>query len=265
MMSPSDAEYNDRYVIQTIIKEMTKNKPFGTNVHQYIARSPKTLILNNADQLSKEAQHCLCRTMEKCYKTCRIIMCCDNASKIISQIRSRCLFVRVPAPTHKDVGTIFQAICTKEKINLPAPLSLRISEFSDRNLRKAILTLEACKLMHNPLNENTQIPVSDLELFVNEIANDILREQTPRQLYSIRGKLYELLIKCVPPRLLISKVTYALLGMLDDKTKHRATKEAARFDLRLQTALKPIFQLEAFVVHLMYYQKKFLNSIGEEL
>ena len=59
----------------------------------------KLLIINEADQLSKEAQGALRRTMEKYIKNCRIILICEFVHKIIQPIRSRCVNLRVPSPS----------------------------------------------------------------------------------------------------------------------------------------------------------------------
>lgn len=62
------------------------------------------LILTEVDQLTKDAQHALRRTMEKYTATCRLILCCNSTSKVIDPIRSRCLGVRVSAPTLDEVS-----------------------------------------------------------------------------------------------------------------------------------------------------------------
>lgn len=258
---PTELGYNDKYAIQAILKEMVKNKPIDQTKSLRIARSPKTLILNDADQLSKEAQQCLRRSMEKYSSLCRLFTCCEYFSGVIEHIRSRCVCIRVHAPSYHDIDMVLQTICLKEKIILPRQLSLRIAHFSDRNLRKAILTLEACKLLRFPFDKSTQIPLSDWESYINKIVNEILQEQTPKQLFLIRSRINELLIKCVPPRLLIRKLLHLVLRYLDGQTKHQTIKEAAFFEQRLHKGYRPIFHIEAFIAKIMYSHKRFLDRL----
>ena len=63
----------------------------------------KVVVLNQVDRLSKQAQAALRRTMEKYAATCRLILCCDSPSKLIAPLRSRCLGIRVPAPSVPEV------------------------------------------------------------------------------------------------------------------------------------------------------------------
>ena len=65
---------------------------------------------------------------------------------MIPAIRSRCLSVRVPAPSHEDVVSVLSMVAKKEGLNLPTELASRISEKSNRNLRRAILMLQSCKV-----------------------------------------------------------------------------------------------------------------------
>ncbi len=54
-----------------------------------------------------------------------------------------------------------------------------------------------------------------------EIAADVMREQTPKQLYVVRGKLYELLVNCIPPEVIFRRLTTELLRRLDDELRHK--------------------------------------------
>lgn len=104
------------------------------------------MLLTNVDQLTKDAQHALRRTMEKYVATCRLILCSNSTSRVLPAIKSRCLGIRVPAPTKDEIISILHAVGKRECISVPDELASRIAEKSDRNLRRAILMLEACKV-----------------------------------------------------------------------------------------------------------------------
>merc|ERR1719284_1523543 len=93
-VTPSDLGNKDRAVVMQLIKEVASHPPLGG--HTY-----KVVVIDEAGSLSNDAQAALRRTMERYMKTCRIILTCDSASKIIPPLRSRCLPVRV---WRSDIG-----------------------------------------------------------------------------------------------------------------------------------------------------------------
>ena len=117
-LSPGDAGIYDRYVIQDVLKEMASTKNIrasvisqndpssnaSTSTTQTPVMDVKIVILTEVDKLSKQAQAALRRTMEKYAATCRLILCCNSPSKLIHPLRSRCLGIRVGAPTVDQVG-----------------------------------------------------------------------------------------------------------------------------------------------------------------
>lgn len=101
-VNPSDVGIYDRVVIMQLVKTTAQ-------VHQIDPTGQgdfKIVLLTNVDQLSKDAQHALRRTMEKYVKTCRLILCANSTSRVIPAIRSRCLGIRVPAPSHAEIKVI---------------------------------------------------------------------------------------------------------------------------------------------------------------
>mmetsp|Transcript_31207 Transcript_31207/g.99507 ORF Transcript_31207/g.99507 Transcript_31207/m.99507 type:complete len:287 (-) Transcript_31207:349-1209(-) len=189
-MNPSDVGNQDRFIVQEIIKDMARNRPLDVQGQKGF----KVLVLNEVDKLTKDAQHSLRRTMEKYSGACRLVMCCNNISKVLDAVKSRCLNVRIGAPTVPQICDVIQHVADKEHIQVPPAFGARIAENSERNLRRALLSLEACKVQQYPFQEGQAVEAMDWEMYVTEIANDILGEQNPKRLFLVRGKLYELLI-----------------------------------------------------------------------
>lgn len=127
-MAPGDAGLNDRFVIQDVIKEMAQNKNIASvgsagepsagglfdrggktnDGEEKVAAKRKAgykvVVLVEVDKLTRQAQAALRRTMEKYSSSCRLILCCNNPSKVIDPVRSRCLGIRVAAPSHDEVS-----------------------------------------------------------------------------------------------------------------------------------------------------------------
>merc|ERR1712232_1419861 len=134
-LTPSDVGNKDRSVVMQLIKEVAAHPPLG-------GRPFKVVVIEEAGSLSGEAQAALRRTMERYMKTCRLILTCESASKIIPPLRSRCLAVRVSAPTLEQVQASLQKVAAAERVALPPELAGRIAMKSGRDLRRALLILE---------------------------------------------------------------------------------------------------------------------------
>ncbi|XP_055807270.1 replication factor C subunit 3 [Solanum dulcamara] len=255
-LNPSDAGFQDRYVVQEIIKEMAKNRPIDTKGKKGF----KVLVLNEVDKLSREAQHSLRRTMEKYSASCRLILCSNSSSKVTEAVRSRCLNVRINAPMEEEIVNVLEFIAKKEGLQFPQGFATRIVEKSNRNLRRAVLTFETCRVQQYPFTNNQAIPPMDWEQYVSEIASDIMKEQSPKRLFEVRGKLYELLTNCIPPEVILKRLLLELLKKLDSELKHEVSNWAAHYEHRMRLGQKAIFHLEAFVAKFMSIYKSFLIS-----
>lgn len=112
-MTPSDNDHQDRHIVQHVVKEIAGN----TNVETK-GRPFKVLIINEADKLTREAQGALRRTMEKYMNNCRMILLATHVHRLIHPIRSRCLNLRIPAPSSSVINGILGDIAKAESSNL---------------------------------------------------------------------------------------------------------------------------------------------------
>ena len=89
----------------------------------------------------------------------------------------------------------------------------------------------------------------------------MLSEQSPKRLYLVRGKLYELLASCVPPEVVLRCLASELMRKLDDELRRSTAVAAAGYEHRLQEGSKAIFHIEAFVARFMSDYKAYLMSM----
>lgn len=122
----SDLGNYDRAVVQEVLKDIAQTQQVDLNARKRFkgwssssspspsqAPAPSRLtrrlgtsivvIINEADGMSRDAQSALRRTMEKYTSSLRVILCANSTSKIIGPIRSRCLLLRVGAPSEEQV------------------------------------------------------------------------------------------------------------------------------------------------------------------
>ncbi|KAG0270312.1 Replication factor C (RF-C) subunit [Linnemannia exigua] len=258
-VNPSDVGNYDRVVIQDLLKEVAQTQQVDAAAQKRF----KVVVIHEADLLTRDAQAGLRRTMEKYMGNLRIIMCCNTTSKIIGPIQSRCLLVRVGAPTHSQMVKVMHKVVKKEHCGpLPENLAFRLAEESGRNLRRALLMLETAKVQCHPFKDDQEIPRMDWEDFIRTVRVQILRTQTPESLQQVRGQLYELINHCIEPAAILKTLARELIDKADgDEIKMRFAQEAAFYEHRLRTGQKAIFHLEAFVAKIMSVYKRHLMSM----
>ncbi|KAI3650094.1 hypothetical protein MP228_005726 [Amoeboaphelidium protococcarum] len=279
-MNPSDnGQSQDRLVIQEVVKEIASMGNVVEVAHVGDDQQQqdqddvkptrpryKPIVLHNADALSVSAQHALRRTMEKYSKQIRLILIAENISRIISPIRSRCLGIRVGAPSKMECVDLLQKVGRKEGVRVSGDEDLVYGRFVDAskfNIRRSMLMLEAASVQahQSALSVNTQIPIADYIVFIKSVCDVVFREQNNSAVLKVRSMLYELLSKCIPPAMILKEMCFNLAELC--KSKYQADQllnlirflfeEAAIYDerLRLGTASKSIFHLEAYVVKVM--------------
>ncbi|MCX8170020.1 MAG: replication factor C small subunit, partial [Candidatus Methanomethyliaceae archaeon] len=94
-------------VIRTTVKEFARTVSMGDVPF-------KILVLDEADNMTADAQQALRRTMEMYTTTCRFILACNYYTKIIEPIQSRCALLRFMPLKPEDVKARVRYICNME-------------------------------------------------------------------------------------------------------------------------------------------------------
>jgi len=115
----------------------------------------KIMILDEADNMTGDAQQALRRTMERFTETCRFILICNYSGKIIEPIQSRCAPFRFTYLSREDQYAHLQHIIQKESVKMIDEGLDAIFEVSGGDLRRAVNSLQAAASAGKPIDAET--------------------------------------------------------------------------------------------------------------
>jgi replication factor C small subunit len=112
----------------------------------------KIMILDEADNMTSDAQQALRRTMERYTETCRFVMCANYSGRIIEPIQSRCAPFRFAHLPREAQDSYLKGIAEKEHVKLSAEGLDAIFEVCGGDLRRAINTLQSATSLGKPVD-----------------------------------------------------------------------------------------------------------------
>lgn len=118
------------------------------------------IILDESDQMTGPAQTALRRIMETSSRTSRFILICNQSSKIIEPIQSRCAIFRFSKLDKNAMKEQLECIAKKENVSLTPEAAERIVDYSEGDLRHAINALQtAAAYKEGVVDEKTVLQV----------------------------------------------------------------------------------------------------------
>ncbi len=103
----------------------------------------KIIILDEADEMTADAQTALRRTIEDAARVCRFILVANNISKIIDPIQSRCAVFKFTAIPKGDLVAHLGRLAKAEKVAADRKSLEEIYDQAEGDLRHAINILQA--------------------------------------------------------------------------------------------------------------------------
>ena len=103
----------------------------------------KIIILDEADEMTSDAQTALRRIIEDASRTCRFIMIANNISKIIEPIQSRFATFKFVSISKDDVVARLEYIIKKEGVKADKKGLEVVYEYSEGDMRHAINMMQA--------------------------------------------------------------------------------------------------------------------------
>jgi replication factor C subunit 2/4 len=133
-----------------IVVGSTGNEPIGNDTHTTTS-SFKTVILDEADSMTSEAQTALKKVMESTCDITRFIFICNYENKIIEAIRSRCASFRFnPIPSKLMIRKL-KLIASREKIHIMPDVFETITGLCQGDARRSINMLQNIKYLPSKL------------------------------------------------------------------------------------------------------------------
>ncbi len=127
---------DDKYEGMVSVKDYARIMPSNP-------RGFKIIFLDEADQLTSEAQAALRRTMEIYSSTTRFIFSCNYSSQIIPPIQSRCVILRFRPLSEAELRRKMFDIAKSEGFELSEESADAIADVSGGDMRNAINILQA--------------------------------------------------------------------------------------------------------------------------
>src|SRR5919106_4090938 len=103
----------------------------------------RIIILDEADEMTPEAQTALRRIIEDSSRTTRFIIICNYLSQIIEPIQSRCVVFRFTRLPKEEVEEYLKSICKQEGIEFDIKALSRIYDSTSGDLRHSINILQS--------------------------------------------------------------------------------------------------------------------------
>jgi len=135
-------------VVRETVKTFARTRSIGEV-------SFKILILDEADNMTSDAQQALRRTMERYTETARFILIANYSGKIIEPIQSRCAPFRFTYLPEEDVIKRIRYICEKENLEISDEGIGAILEISGGDLRKTINILQTAASVGKSIDAET--------------------------------------------------------------------------------------------------------------
>ena len=134
-------------VVREKIKEFCNSGLLGVSNN-----SIKLVILDEADMMTTAAQNALRRIIEKFTKNVRFCLICNDVSKIIPAIQSRCMKFRFSPLGKKQCIERIRSICENEKIEIDEETIAKIVEIGKGDMRKILNILESTNMSFGKVN-----------------------------------------------------------------------------------------------------------------
>jgi len=212
----------------------------------------KIIILDEADEMTSDAQTALRRIIEDTAKICRFILIANNVSKIIDPIQSRCATFKFTTVSEEDIIGRLEVISKKEKVKTNKKGLKAIYDYSEGDLRHAINLMQATASLGEITEENVKVSSG---LTKTSDVDEVLKIALSGDVIKSREKMIELIkVYGMSVSDFLKYINSAVF-----KSKHEKLSDileiVAKYDYRILVGANSEIQLSAMLAELAKIEK----------
>ena len=210
-------------------------------------RKFRIIILDEADEMTSEAQTALRRIIEDSSETTRFVIICNYLSQIIEPIQSRCAIFRFKRIEKEIIENYLKLLCKKEGIKYDDKAISQIFDSTNGDLRHSINILQTASVMGSITISNV---LASLGLSGKSKVNDIIKLAISGKFNDARVRLLELTAVYGMSEFDFLKYAYEAIYSLKLPHPEEFASLLAEYDYRLTHGSHPEIQLTAFLAQL---------------
>ena len=220
---------------------------FKIRISESDERKFRIIILDEADEMTSEAQTALRRIIEDSSETTRFVIICNYLSQIIEPIQSRCAIFRFKRIEKEIIENYLKLLCKKEEIKYDDKAISQIFESTNGDLRHSINILQTASVMGSITVSNV---LTSLGLSGKSKVNDIIKLAMAGKFNEARIKLLEITAVYGMSEFDFLKYAYEAVYALKLSHPEDFASLIAEYDYRLTHGSHPDIQLTAFLAQL---------------
>lgn len=221
----------------------------GNSVSDYLCPPFKVIILDEADEITKDGQSALRKVMEDNLSITRFIFICNYSKHILDPINSRCVKIRFNPINKNDVRQTLTDISKKENLKIDKSAIKTIVKYTNGDLRKSILMLQNLRYINTDDKNISEEHVNELCKYItqsefDEIVNEIRNEKNKNNIKFVIDKVEHILDKGHVFESVIEKVIDYIINFdTDDLTKQKLLFKFSDVDKKINGRASEYIQL----------------------
>ncbi len=210
----------------------------------------KLIYLDEADSLTRDAQHALRRTMEKYADTARFILACNYSSKIIPPIQSRTAIFHFSPLKEKEMTSFLKQIAGNEQLTVSEDAYKSIIYIAEGDMRKAINILQTASTAGRITEESVYLITSRVD---PKAVENMLKTALKGDFVSSRKQLMDLMMeRGLAGEDIIKEIHNRIFSLdMSEEDKVRLLEKVGEYEFRITEGSNSRIQLEALLAQFM--------------